>query len=69
VEAAAEDLGEGGDGAGLGQAGDALQQQVPPGQQRHQDPFQHPLLAHDHPLDLKQRRLELRTRDRVTNGG
>ena len=59
LERAAQDLGQGGDGAGLGQPGHPLQQQVPTRQQRDQDPFQHAFLADDDPLDLKQRRLEL----------
>ena len=56
---APEDLGQGGDGAGLGQPRHPFQQQVPAREQGDQDPFQHAFLADDDPLDLKQRRLEL----------
>ena len=59
LEAAAQDLGQGGDGPGLGQPGHPFQQQMATRQQRDQDPFQHAFLADNDPLDLKQRRLEL----------
>ena len=44
----ADHVGESLDGQGLGQAGHALQQDVAVGQQRNQQPLQHPALAHDH---------------------
>ena len=36
---------------GLGEAWDALQQEVSPGQERDEDPLHHHLLADDHPAD------------------
>ena len=58
LELAAERVGERLDGQRLGQAGDALEQHVAAGQQRHEQPLEHRLLADDHPLDLEHRRLE-----------
>ncbi len=58
LEAAAEHVRDGLDGQRLGQAGDALEQDVAAGEQRHEDALEHRLLADDHPLDLEQRRLQ-----------
>jgi len=50
-------LGKGPDREGLGQARDALEKDVPTGQQPDEDPFEHRVLADDHPADLEQDRL------------
>ncbi len=51
-EGAADDFGEGADGEGLGDAGDAFQEAVALGQERDDHPFDHVLLADDDLLDL-----------------
>jgi hypothetical protein len=58
LERAAEDVGDGLDGERLGQARDALEQDVATGEERHEQALEHPLLADDHPLDLEQRGLQ-----------
>ena len=58
LELAAERVGERLDGQRLGQAGHAFEEHVPAGQQRHEQPLEHRLLADDDPLDLEHRRLE-----------
>ena len=42
----------------LGEAGNALEQDVAVGEQRHEHALQHLLLPDDHPLDLEEGRLE-----------
>ena len=54
LEGAAEDVGEGLDGQRLGQAGDALEEDVAAGQEADEDPLEHPILADDDPSDLEQ---------------
>jgi hypothetical protein len=61
VERAAEHRGGGLDGQRLGEAGDALDQDVPTRQQAHEHAFEHLLLSRDHAPDLEQRLLELRS--------
>ena len=58
VEGAAEDLGGRLDRERLGQAGDALEQQVAVGEQADEQPLEHRVLAGDDALDLEQRALE-----------
>ena len=45
-------LGEGADAGGLGQAGEALEQHVAAGDQRHEEPVDEIPLTHNHPGDL-----------------
>ena len=59
-ERAADDLGHGRHGEGLGQPGDALDQAVAAGQQADEGPLDHAVLADDDPLDLEQGVLEQR---------
>ena len=54
LEAAAQDVGEGLDGQRLGQAGDALEQDVAAGQEADEDALEHLVLADDDPSDLEQ---------------
>ena len=58
LERAAEHVGDGLDGQRLGQTGNALEQHVPTGQERHEHALEHRLLADDHPLDLEEGRLQ-----------
>src|SRR3954447_11098027 len=58
LERPAERIRERLDGQRLGEARDALEQHVPTGQQRHEQPLEHRLLTHDHALDLEHRGLE-----------
>ena len=58
LERAAEHVGDGLDGERLGEAGHALEQHVPAGEERHEQPLEHPFLADDHALDLEERGLE-----------
>jgi hypothetical protein len=58
LERAAEHVRHGLDGERLGQAGDALEQDVTAREQRHQHALEHRLLADDHALDLEQAGLE-----------
>ncbi len=58
LEGPAEHVGDGLDRERLGQAGDAFEQHVAAGEQRDEQPLEHPLLPHDHALDLEQRGLE-----------
>ena len=57
LEGAAEDVGERLDGQRLGQAGDALEQDVAAGQEADEDPLEHLVLADDDAADLEQDRL------------
>ena len=59
VEGAAEHVGERLDGEGLGEAGDALDEQVPAREQPDEHALEHGLLPDDHALHLEQRGLEL----------
>ena len=59
LERAAEHRGRGLDRQGLRQSGNALDQDVPAGEQADEHPLEHLLLAGDHPPDLEQRLLEL----------
>ena len=59
AEGAAEHVGERLDRERLGQAGHALDEHVPAGEQRDEHALEHPLLTHDDALDLEQGRLEL----------
>ena len=47
-----DDLGQGAHGEGLGQPGNALQQDVSPGQQSHEEPLDHRILPDDPPGHL-----------------
>src|SRR4051812_17211980 len=58
LEGAAQRVGERLDGQRLGQPRHALEEDVPAGQERHEQPLEHRLLADDHPLDLEHRGLE-----------
>src|SRR3954464_9490436 len=58
LEEAAERVGQRLHGQRLGQAGHALEQHVPTGQEGHEQPLEHRLLTDDHPLDLEHRGLE-----------
>ena len=58
LEAAAEHVARGLDGHRLGEAGNALQQDVAVGQERDEHALEHLLLPDDHALDLEQGRLE-----------
>ena len=51
--------GQGLDGQRLGQAGHALEQDVAAGQQADEQALEHRVLADDHPLDLRERLLDL----------
>ena len=62
---AAHDAGERLDGERLGDAGHALEQAVAAGEQRHEHPLDHPVLADDDLLDLEQRPLEVAGRGGV----
>ena len=53
LEGAAEDLGEGLDGQRLGQAGDALEEEVAAAEQADEDSLEHLVLADDDPPDLE----------------
>ena len=53
LEGAAEHLGDGLDRQRLGEAGDALDQQVPAGEQADEHALEHLVLAGDHALDLE----------------
>ena len=64
LEGAAEHLGDGLDRQGLGEAGDALDQQVPAREQADEDALEHLVLARDDALDLEEGAL-----DRVSVGG
>ena len=57
LKRAAEDLGEGLDRQGLGQARDALEEEVAAGQEADEHPLEHRVLADDDPPDLEQDRL------------
>ena len=59
-EGPADHPGERLDGQRLGHPGDALDQQVPLGQQADQHPLDQPVLPDDHPLDLEDRALQQR---------
>ena len=54
LEAAAEDVGEGLDGQRLGQAGDALEEDVAAGQEADEDALEHRVLADDDAPDLEE---------------
>ena len=58
-EGAADDPGEGLHRERLGHPGHALEQAVAAGQEGDEHPLDHPVLAHDDPLDLEHRALEL----------
>jgi hypothetical protein len=58
VEGSAENAGGGLDGQRLGEAGNALDQQVSAGEQAGQDPLQHLVLAGDHAPDLEEGSLQ-----------
>src|SRR4051794_26727273 len=58
LERAAERVGERLHGQRLGEARDALEQHVAPGQERDEQPLEHRLLPDDHALDLEHRGLE-----------
>ena len=66
-EAPAEHGGERLDRQRLGEPGHAFEQHVPAGEQRHEQPLEHRVLADDHPLDLVHGLLEARAR--VLGGG
>ena len=58
LEAAAEDVGDGLDGQRLREAGHALDQEVPAGEQADEDALEHLVLPGDHALDLEDGALE-----------
>ncbi len=68
-EGGVENLGQGPDREGLGQAGHALEQDVPPGQEPDQETLDHATLAHDPATDLVGHPAErLRFGDRLRDG-
>jgi hypothetical protein len=60
VKVCLDPSGQGLDGAGLGDTGRTLDQQVPVGKQRDQQPLHQRVLTQDLPLDPAPQRLELR---------
>jgi hypothetical protein len=58
-EGSADGVGEGLDRERLGEAGDALDEAMPFGEQTHEDAFDHAVLPDDDPLHLEERTLEL----------
>ena len=58
VEGTAEDIGGGLDGQGLGETGNALDQQVAAGEEARQDSLQHLVLSGDHAPDLEEGSLQ-----------
>ena len=69
LERPAEHGGGGLDRERLREAGHALDQEVPAGEQAHEHPLEHLLLTCDHPADLEQRLLEPAQKIRVGRDG